>query len=63
MKSEYLSLDVDAIKDYLSSANGGPGTEFTPAHTSPAVTPSPEKCDETQPVESDFDKLPTKVDT
>ena len=66
LKSEYLSLDVSAITDYLSSSKGGPGTEFTPAGTSPAVTssavtPSSEKCDETQPVESDFDKLPTKV--
>lgn len=61
LKSEYLALDVSAITDYLSLANGGPGTEFTPPCINPAVTPSPEKCDKTQPVESDFDKLPTKV--
>ena len=63
LKSEYLSLDISAITDYLSSGNGGRGTESTPACTSPAVTPSPEECDETQPVESDFDELPTKVHT
>ena len=63
LKLQYLSLDVSAITDYLSSSNGGPGTEFTPAGASPspAVTPSSEKCGEIQPVESDFDKLPTNV--
>lgn len=61
LKSEYLSLDVSAITTYLSSSIGGPGTEFTPAGTSPAFTESPGKCDGTQPVESDFDILPTKV--
>lgn len=57
LKSEYLSLDESALTKYLSS---GKGAKLAATCTHPIASSSPE-CDDTSPVESDFDELPKKV--